>query len=89
MIDNKLLKKFDVIIKYYCELLYKWGFYTKRVEMFEFLSEKPADLDSKFGNFSLSKPAMDNTMDNLIVKLAEQYINKSRRFQQYENKSLF
>ena len=53
MIDNKLLKKFDVIIKYYCELLYKWGFYTKRVEMFEFLSEKPADLDSKFGNFSL------------------------------------
>lgn len=43
----------------------------------------------KFGNFSLSKPAMDNTMDNLIVKLAEQYINKSRRFQQYENKSLF
>jgi hypothetical protein len=41
----------------------------------------------KFGKFSLSKPSMDNTMDNLIAKLAEQYINKSRRFQQ--EKSLF
>jgi hypothetical protein len=54
LIDKNLLKKFDVIIKYYCELLYKWGLYNKRVEMFEFLSEKPTDLDSKFGNYHFS-----------------------------------
>lgn len=48
LIDQDMLKKFDLIIKFYCEVLYKWGLYTKRVEIFEFLSEKPVDLDSKF-----------------------------------------
>lgn len=45
------LKEFDNIVKFYCDLLYRWGLFNKRVEMFEFLNKKPADLDEKFGIF--------------------------------------
>jgi hypothetical protein len=41
--------KFDLVIKLYCDFLYKWGLFNKRVELFEYLNDKPSFIDEKFG----------------------------------------
>jgi len=49
LLDPSRLNEFDFLIKSYCEILYRWGLYNKRIEMLEFVYEKPLDLDEKFG----------------------------------------
>ena len=51
LIDAQQLKTFDQIIQCYCLMLHKWNLNNKRLEIFEFMSEKPADLDNRFGSY--------------------------------------
>ena len=48
LLDPTHLNEFDTIIKTYCELLYRWGLFIKRVELLELVNEKSNDLDAKF-----------------------------------------
>lgn len=32
-------------------MLNRWGLFNKRLEMLEFISEKPSGMDEKFGNY--------------------------------------
>lgn len=44
--------EFDYMIKFYCDILYRWGLYIKRAELFEYIREKPSGWDSQFGNLT-------------------------------------
>lgn len=48
LLDPGRMNEFDVVIKFYCEILYQWGLFNKRIEMLEFIYEKPSDYDKKF-----------------------------------------
>jgi hypothetical protein len=45
------MNEFDFLIKFYCEILYRWSLFNKRIEMLEFVYEKPTEMDEKFGNY--------------------------------------
>ncbi len=55
MKENRILDPdeschYDFLIKYYCEILNKWGLCIERAELFDYICDKPLDLESKFGN---------------------------------------
>lgn len=61
LIDPQRLTEFDTHIKLYCEILYQWGLLNKRIEMLEFLNEKPSDYDDKFEcNVKCTGPFLNN-----------------------------
>jgi hypothetical protein len=52
LLDPLASFKFDLVIKFYCDFLYKWGMFNKRIELFEYVTDKPKEIDEKFGNSS-------------------------------------
>ena len=50
LLDPQRLNEFDIVIKFYCEILYQWSLYNKRIEILEYIYEKPNEHDEKFGN---------------------------------------
>jgi len=52
LLDPHKLSEFDVYLKFYCEILYQWSLFNKRIEMLEFTCEKPPDYDEKFGDYT-------------------------------------
>ncbi|RNA27104.1 WD repeat-containing 59, partial [Brachionus plicatilis] len=51
LLDPNRTKNFDLLLNTYCNLLHKWGLFNKRIEMMEFLNDKPQNMDKKFECF--------------------------------------
>lgn len=49
LLDPDRTSEYDYMIKYYCDILYRWGLYIKRAELYEYIHDKPSEFDAKFG----------------------------------------
>lgn len=49
LVDPTRSSQFDDLIKFYCDILNRWGLFHRRIEIFEFIGEKPTEMDDKFG----------------------------------------
>ena len=49
LVDPSRLSQFDELIKFYCDILNRWGLFHRRIEIFEFIGDKPSEMDDKFG----------------------------------------
>lgn len=49
LVDPTRSSQFDDLIKFYCDILNRWGLFHRRIEIFEFIGDKPSEMDDKFG----------------------------------------
>jgi len=49
LVDSLRTDKYDNLLRFYGEILHKWGLYNQRIEMLEFVHKKDTHNDFKYG----------------------------------------
>lgn len=77
LLDPQRLNEFDIVIKFYSEILYQWSLYNKRIEILEYICEKPNEHDEKFECSKICTKCSQPTNNSKCAKCKTHLLNCS------------